>query len=304
MPKFQDAFGLRENPFCPTSPLPGIKNPLSMANLKTRPMQVRREHALDALYCEDVCAECLGRFASLAGDGGYEPPQIGVLPLLVVILGSQGTGKTTLANRMVRHLQECAPPTRAWQVFDSWADMQFNSPEQQIAKIAELRDQVLAGTKEGDYCCVLVDNLVSGAEGAAMGLYLQLLTNNRVASVFAMSSDLQLISKPWDNMIAGPEVYRTSELDPDTAVRYVRKRISAYRIKDAVIPAEHELLPFQADVIVAAVTRSGFDAAGALDGIISLRQLNSTLCRVLRNARDDATVPAMPITLKQLQVAW
>ncbi|SRR5713226_8594716 len=286
---YETAFGLRDNPFCPTKPLRGMASPRLMSNLSSFPLPVHREPLLLNLYCPKVGGEeILKDFDSRMADAGYEPPEIGTQPLLTVILGPQGTGKTTFANVMTRRLLQCAVPAGSrWAIYDPWPNKEFNGKDAQIEAVVALQKQILDETKEPDYCCVLVDNLVAGAEQAALNLYGE-LSELRIVFVFLMTSDQVLLKKNWDNVRGGPTVYQASELKPEDAVNYVVHRVNYFRVQGAPIPVDQELFPFDPDDIRSALARQAFTETGQLRSIVTLRQLNNTLCRALAQARNVA----------------
>src|SRR5689334_11054199 len=108
MPNYQDAFGLSDNPFCPTQALAGMHNLLAIQNLSSLPLRVHEEPLLMKLYCPIVgTQDAVDNFKDMISDNGYEPPSVGTQSFLTVIRGPQGTGKTTLANVLVHHLKKC-----------------------------------------------------------------------------------------------------------------------------------------------------------------------------------------------------
>lgn len=299
MTKYEEAFFLRDNPFCPAKPLAGISSPLLMSNLSTQPLRIHMDEALMSLYCADVGKANLDQFRESVSHDGYDPPGIGSTPFLSLILGPQGTGKTTLANAMVHHLKQCAPNAPGkWRVYDPWADREFDQSEQQVETMARLQAQVLNETTDKDYLCVLLDNLKSGAEQAAFNLYGELY-RSRIVFVFLLSSDPPLLKKSWDNVRFGPAIYQTSALQPDIAVGYIKHRVNTYRVEDCRVPLSPDIYPFDSKDIETSIKTKSIGELGQVQGIVTLRTLNTTLCRALKEGLKATPPSKLPISLAQ-----
>lgn len=298
MATYEKTFGLKDNPFCPARPLLGMARPRLMGNLSSFPLPVHREPVLLNLYCPNVGSEEIMRdFDGRMANAGYDPPEIGTQPFLTVIQGPQGTGKTTFANVMVRNLTQCVVPSGGkWHIYDPWHNTEFFAKDAQIEAMQRLQKTILCETSEADYCCILIDNLINGVEQAALNMYGD-LSELRIVFFFLMTSDQVLLRKNWDNVRGGPTVYETSELKPEDAVNYVTHRITYFRVTGAQIPSNQDLFPFDGDDIRNSLARQAFAATGQLQSIVTLRQLNNTLCRALAQARNVA--PPQPILLAQ-----
>ncbi len=101
---YERAFALRDNPFGPTRPLSGIKNPALMQMLESRPLMVDVEPILFELYCL-TCGpfeKHISEFKGLIATAGYaDRTSIGLSSFIFLILGHKGTGKTSLVHAMV-----------------------------------------------------------------------------------------------------------------------------------------------------------------------------------------------------------
>jgi replication-associated recombination protein RarA len=191
---YENAFALRDNPFGPTRLLEGITKPSVMQSLESLPLRSHLEPKLLALYCGQAGPfdQHLSFFQHLIATAGYnaDPPSAGLKSLIFLIKGYQGTGKTTIANAMVHWLKKCKPVgSGEWHVFDPWPLKEFSSSREQIAEIDVLQNKIDQETSTGDYCCVLIDNLVSGADVRALDMFSKLI-EDRIVFLFLLTRSL------------------------------------------------------------------------------------------------------------------
>jgi len=111
----------------------------------------------------------VAKFLGTISRFGYDPEhaELGSEPFIFLIKGSIGSGKTTLANVMVHHLKRANPKGDQLVIFDPWVDERFDIHTKQEAEIEKLEKRILDQMSQGKYCCVLIDNLVAGAEERA-----------------------------------------------------------------------------------------------------------------------------------------
>ncbi len=291
---YEEVFGIRDNPFCPNKPYEGV-SPFLMAKLSSLPLQIHKAPRLKDLFSEDAgpFRDAIQDFQSLLQGYGYDPPGVGTESFVFLIRGPQGTGKTTLALWMVDWLASCLPPPGRWKIYDDWIHKDFVSAEAQASAFLALRDRILQETSETDYICVLLDNLLGGAEQQALNLYGDLF-EKRVVAIFLITSDHVLLNKNWDNARFSPHaIYQTEDLSADNAVHYIRDRMKVFRAHGGNSPADL-LYPFREDDIRSSL-ETGADETGR---IVTLRQLNITLCNALREGVKLGP-PGPPISLVQ-----
>jgi hypothetical protein len=186
---WRKAFGflVQDNPFNPSQPLDGMANADLMLDLGAQALPIHREPKLGPLFCADAggFAQSLQKFHHRVGVAGYRPgppPSVGTQPFLILIGGPKGSGKTTLANVMVEWVSRCDPRGVHWDIYDPWSTRDFDTPESQIAALGPLEADIK--DKQPVHCCVLLDNLLTGVETAALNLYAQLRVPPAVCSLY------------------------------------------------------------------------------------------------------------------------
>jgi hypothetical protein len=320
---WKKAFALNDNPFGPTSPLAGMAKPKLIVDLAGGPLPVHQEPKLLDLYCYaagPLLPPRGGRKRQLVIDDfkgqlaidGFAPDRgVGVRSFIFCIRGPKGTGKTTLANVMTEWLLRCQPPGGAWKVYDRWAAKEPRSAEEQLKELAALKAQISADAFP--YCCVLLDNLLRGAELPALGMYDELLAPHEdepspmaCLCLFLMTSDPPLLGDPFDNIRQDVMVYETNELTDEQAVAFVRSRIAYYRKAAPANLANYPLFPFkESDIranVIPAAPAAGAPAARPRRGseIITLRQLSKLLHSALRQRllalAPDYDLAAVPVS--------
>jgi len=290
---YEKAFALRDNPFRPTQILEGVKNFSMMQELDSRPLRIHKEPKLFSLYCEKAgpFESLVHEFQDRIAQEGYRinPPSAGFNPFIFLIVGSKGTGKTTLANTMIHHLEQCKSNNLKWHVKDPWSNKEFSSSGDQIAEIDKLQAELCRETQEGDYCCILIDNLVEGAEVRALEMFDE-LGKDRIVFLFLLTSDLQISKKFTCNSKHQLLPFVTRQLTPDDAIAFAKCRIDFYRRQSELsFLGNYNLFPFDADDIRDAVK------SGAIkedeEGKITIRMLGVVLnnCIAYRMRELDET---------------
>jgi hypothetical protein len=275
---YQDAFSLADNPFYPRrAKLLGVQDPIVMQTLVSRPLRVHEEASLLKLYSEEAgpFKEHVVKFLSTVSGFGYDPDNadLGSEPFIFLIKGSIGSGKTTLANVMVHHLKRANPKGDLLVVFDPWAEERFDIHTKQEAEIEKLEKRILDQLSKGKYCCVLIDNLVAGAEERAFQLYARLIKTN-LTFLFLISGDADIRGKSYINTQYKIYPFDTKELTPETAINFVRHRIHLYRSEEQFrLPelAKYNVFPFAEENIKRAVE------ARKLGATITIRTLSVIL---------------------------
>lgn len=286
---YEETFSLRDNPFCPRKALSGVP-PVLMANLSLSPLRIRQAPPLLNLYSRNIgTSQCMKNFLDVLNENEYsdDPASLGTQSFVFVIRGSEGTGKTTLANWMAYHLSRCTPNSDTWKFYEEGVDEILSAQEQREA-IYALRNKILLETTEENYVGITIDNLAADALQDALNL-IGALTSKRVFAAFLISSDPILLKKTWDNVRFAPIVYETNELSPDLAAAYVRERITLYRAEGLQAPAS-PFFPFDENNI-----RESLESVERR--IVTLRQLNKTLCNALTEARKAGKPLKLPLSL-------
>jgi hypothetical protein len=289
---YEDAFCLRDNPFCPSRPFLNINDPRFRRRLSSSPLRLHEEPRLDKLYCDGLDdARNLSDFLRLVEDRGFRPnpPELGTDALAFVVHGAKGVGKTTLVNRMLQHLRTCEPPgdepTQKWKLYGEW-DEESMTKESQLAKIDGMARQI--AEEKPAYACIVFDDLIAGAEGPAANLFLS-ASKNSVVFAFLVTSDPELARKQWTHSKLDPHVYALRQLTPEGAVRYVGERLKVFRLDPAprVVPP---LFPFDETDIRAALTQQSVGLDATVSEIATMRVFNRALCTALRREKERVSV--------------
>jgi hypothetical protein len=251
--------------------------------LAAAPLQLHHEPRLLPLFTRALDGGHVDSFAELIDEYGFrpDPPELGSEPFAFVVHGDQGAGKTTLVNRLILHLQQCAPSNKSWKLYGQTRDV-FASVGQG-AILDRLRADI--ANEKPDYACIVLDDFVSGAEKAASDLFDSVVAGGTIVFLFIVTSDRALRNKKWAMMSLNPTIYEVQPIGPEQAVEHIARRLAHFRIAGFAEP--DPLFPFVEADIHDALREQAFDAAS---GIVTLRTLNVTLCNALRARRKD--VPA------------
>src|SRR6185503_14833254 len=105
---YRQAFGLSDNPFGPRRQFRAVSKDLTI-ELEINPLLLHKDASaeLDTLFCNSIpsFANACKRLDSQLERDGYiaaDPPERGNNSYFVAILGDKGSGKTTLASRMLQ----------------------------------------------------------------------------------------------------------------------------------------------------------------------------------------------------------
>jgi hypothetical protein len=281
---YDKAFALRDNPFRPRKALKGVKNISAMKDLDSLPLRVHKEPKLLALYCKKAgpFKSLLDQFKERIEQDGYcaKPPSIGINPIIFLIEGPQGTGKTTLANAMIYRIQKCSPNNIKWRVIDPWPDKEFLSNNEQIAEIVKLNDKLGAEEIiEGENWCILIDGLIAGAETKALEMYRE-LCQDRTVFLFLLTADPKIRKDYSFNSRYQLNPLITRQLTPDDAVAFTKCRINFYREKSKLpFLGNNSLFPFDSDDIRDAVKSGAIK--GNEEGKITIRVLGVVLSKCI-----------------------
>jgi GTPase SAR1 family protein len=274
---FTPAFGLNDNPFRPTRALPGVRNRNALRDLDRKPLRLHEEPALQPLFVPEA-----GQFAAHLEDfrrklslAGYSPAAEAapLTSFAFLIIGKQGTGKSTLVNAMLQWLLECdvQPP---------WVP--FIHPPEELAPGEESGDlgaylpaQIKDRSTQDDYCYVVIDDLSQADAPRALRLWGE-VTRDRTLILFLVTSEERLFFEVTENSRVATTAYRTQPLTPDNAVELVRRRIAQFRAPqyDSLLQAL-PLFPFdEADI------RAAVESQTERGEVITLRTFNVALQRV------------------------
>jgi hypothetical protein len=306
---YQDAFALRDSPFGPRRPMPGVSPPLTQS-LESRPLLIHQNRLLLDLYSPDA-----GPFGKRSEDFEVElataeyrvanpldPASRGVTSYVFLILGDRGTGKSTLASWMIDYITRCTGPNQpAWKLFEEYLSaVDGQAPEEQLARLTTV-EAAFDGVTSNDYCCVFLDDVLGAVFPHCLAAFERL---RKKAATFMMltSSDGQLLTTSRDGTRHSVMFYEVGELSPDAAIAFVRKRIDHFR---AVLPpalAAYPLFPFDENDLRTAVTTGGI-AGASHQGPVTIRQLSLVLHKALRARLVELTQGAPGFNVAALSAA-
>ena len=286
------AYGLRGNPFTLADSLPvDIKNDLR-DGLQTSPLRMALEKLLLPYYCDAVYPKVKSwkwtstpfqTFERLMQERGYSDNPQAVDPKghsrIVLIRGPRGTGKTTLAQRMMRWLMDCDPVENRWKYIDwSLNPEAHNALEQSESLISKFKVDVEQQGR-GRFLCLL-DNVIAGVDSEIFRVFQNLLPG-RVLFFFITSYDRAILAKRYVNNDPSVIVYNTDTLMPEQAVAYCAERMTALRTETRPAwLAEYPLFPFTQDIIqrsLSPVERGLWEEPGS----VALRELNVRFSELL-----------------------
>lgn len=285
--KYSNFFALSDNPFGPTKPLPEISKSSVMRTLQRHPLRIYEEPKLIKLYCSQAgpFEQHTKRFLEEISLFNYniDPPSAGFESLIFLISGYKGTGKTTLAHFMIHCLKKCElDEGNKWHIFEQQLK-ESSSSSDQIAEIDKLKEKIDGETSAEDYCCVMLDNLVAGAEVTALDLYDKLFESERIVFLFLVTSDLQILSKERNNSRHQITRFKMRELTSHDAVEFVKHRIKFFREPKLPSLGNYQFFPFDEVDIKESVESGLLRGNGNGEGRITLRQFNVILHKSLNN---------------------
>jgi energy-coupling factor transporter ATP-binding protein EcfA2 len=309
---YREAFGLSDNPFGPRRRV-GTLPPNLTVELEKRPLLVHRDARLDQLYCDRIqsfVTACKDLETLVEADGYLEnPPGRGTASYLVAIEGDRGSGKTTLASRMMQLMLKRSPVDESpWQIEEVLLKSTSQTVTEQIEKLKAL--EVKVGAEKAAYLCVLIDDLLADVYPSVAELYDNLQTSSVVYMVFT-SYDPKM-SEQIGKSLHNVQRFRIPPLTPDDAIAYVNARYQTFRIPSSNGITAEPLFPFdEQDIRTAVAVRVLGDAT--MTGPVNLRLVASILQSALTSklqeiARQNPSfdvhnVPPGGLSVLKIQVA-
>ena len=281
--RYLPLFGLNDNPFAPARlGEKGIERKYA-DNLVTRPLRLDGEPRLMELYVPDAgpFGEHLEEFESLLDEYGYSPMarELGNQSLALMIAGPTGTGKSTLANRMLAHAFACLPESRT---------VDANRFSGGITDIAELRDLILDSASargQDEFFPVFVTEVCEPALRVLEEVYNALLETHLVLMVLESESREFVEERKHETSKIGIVPFDTCFLTAPCAEAYVAQRLEQFRDTEVkALFATQKLFPFR-DEDVAAV---GPQNVNGDRGSLGIREFNFMLSKALRTAAKAA----------------
>jgi GTPase SAR1 family protein len=304
--RYIEAFGLSDNPFGPRLQWRQVSPPLTVS-LEKRPLLVHKDARLDALYCEKIPSfkSAFDKLKAVLDASGYtvDPPVRGVAPFLVAIEGDRGTGKTTLASRLLQGMLKRTPPGEPdWHVEELMLKSITQTASDQATLLKALEKKVI--DTNAPYNCVLVDDVLADAYPAVTQVYDNLLEKCVVFMVF--TSYDQKMAEQIEKSLHNVQRHAIAPLTPDDAIAFVSARYDVFRVAPAAAAVgAPPLFPFDEHDIRTAVTVKTFSGTSAT-GPVNLRLLASILeaalsSRLQEIATNSPTFNVQNVAADQLQ---
>jgi hypothetical protein len=270
-------FGLRDNPFRPYSRLQGVSRAAG-SNLDTKPLRLHEEAGLENMFVPRAgpFEQHLEDFRQRLELAGYRPGEDvePVTSFAFLVIGKQGTGKSTLVNAMLQWLLQCrvTPP---WVRFLHPPEAIIDDPP---ALAQYMREKLEQQSRPDGYCCIVIEDLKRIDADRALQLWSE-VTRDRTLMLFLVSDEERLQDEVNDNERVSLTPYSTEPLTPDQAVELVRSRIALFR--DSAYEehlAAHPFFPFDEQDVRSAVERRSDRGE-----VVTLRTLNVSLRKVLEH---------------------
>jgi hypothetical protein len=301
---YKEAFGLRDNPFGPRRKV-GALPPNLTADLQVKPLLLHRNPDLEKLFCDKIVSfrtACEDLKILLEADGYVaDGPSDGIASYFVAIEGDRGTGKTTLACRMLQIMLQRYPEGEpANGVEEVILDSRNETVSEQREKMQKLEADGEAG--ESEYRCILIDDLLADAYPDVAKLYDKLRQDAAIFMVFT-SWDAKM-AEQIDKSLHNVERFNIAPLTPDEAVAYVTQRYQFFRAKGENGLNAEPLFPFDEDDIRTAVkvrVLSGTKNTGPVNLRLVASVLNSALKDRLKEiAREQPGFDARAVSAGEL----
>ncbi len=148
-------------------------------------------------------------------------------------------------------------------------------------RIEKLKGEIIAKAAPGSYCCIILDNLLVGAEMRALELFDDLLEANYIVFLFLLTGELSLLNKALTNSRHDLHRFTTRDLTSRDALAFVKHRVELFREPKLPFLEDSPLFPFDEDDIREAVESGLIRADQNGVGLVTLRQLNVILSRIL-----------------------
>jgi hypothetical protein len=275
MPEYDKVFALRYNPFS----LLGVLNlPDALgAELVSMPLQMEKDDRLVPFFSNEI-------YPATAKTRGYsdgsfgQPKALSQHGRVILIRGEKGTGKTTLAHRMMSWLKLCGD---GWHYKD-WYGGGRNT-EQQRASLETDFQRKIFDEGSGRFLCLLED-IRNNADERLIEIYPQILPA-RTLCIFITTDDAELRKKAFGTFNPSVLICETKTLTAHQAVAYCRRRIGDARCDDAPAwIAQYPLFPFTEDIVQRCLLPSKtlnqyFDVPGS----IGVRELNGVFALLLED---------------------
>lgn len=296
MPSIKNAFALRDNPFRPVKLRTVLteltQNDMGLCqSLESKPLRIDRVSVLRHLFCPFQRFEgYLKDFEkTIEQQGGYALGESGEQSLLFLIHGPAGSGKTTLTAAMLDRAKQYMSKENRWHGFE--LSSQSKTVNEQITALTNLEQHIRKETKAWDYCYVLIENIVDGAEAAVLDFY-DSICGDRFVFMFLQTDNKSPLATNSTNFKHTIKKYKIYPITSKDACLFVAHRTRLFRdpnpedeLKTYPQLQNYPLFPFD-ETDVKEVVETGA-ATEYFDGdttTITIRQFSNILSKAINDA--------------------
>lgn len=246
-------FGLRDNPFNPQV-FEKVRD-RALDQLWSVALKLDEEPSLLPLFVADAgpfrarLEDFVGRLQASGYTSGQKPA-LGHKSFVFRVVGPQGSGKSTLTNRLVGWLKTCAPGNELLIL------KEFARPETVEGALERVRGRANEHGEGG--CCIVFDDVRLSTEDKLHELFEELREHMAIV-MFEIIHHAEDIRRPLPSTRVYAEHLNTTWLTTEHAIAFLSARVALFRVAgvEERLPKGLASFPFDANEVGAMVSQSG-----------------------------------------------